>query len=529
MLETFKSLFGVPLHHRNGKSGPTTIFTDHGELRAITPTPQEPAVNSTLSSTVLTPPTAIQEASLMINHPEPQTVSTPELGLPTSTENEIKRRSTKSTSARKPRTALAQRALLTVTQLPAVVENPVQPERIESAEIVTSEPVAASEFVAPTEPVAAAEEIAPTTPVVQTDSAAAPEIVQIETKPEPLVTRSPERLPTSVDIRKDPEKAKEPPVKSTFSIIRSPLKAVGGDVIILDIGTNSTLGTVNGCDITREQTFILYDERDKDFKFGTDVFTAWASTNTDQKWFLPMENGIINNNHIMSEYLKWFVNQMKHQSRFKLGRSPTVIVSAHTDISKNHLKLLVDCIRLALRPRKIWVVDQAMAAAIGAGIDVYSHKGAIIVDGGAGTILLAIIANLGFIDKCRKYIPEGGMALNKALMRAIKNTYHMEIGPRDAMELKEYLGTAIEPTGDFAKETHTIYGTGGPSKMDVDRMFVYRGLLPVIKEITSTIGEVMDAAPPQLRHMIHEEGCVMTGGTRCFTACQRALPWTTMA
>jgi rod shape-determining protein MreB len=167
---------------------------------------------------------------------------------------------------------------------------------------------------------------------------------------------------------------------------------------------------------------------------------------------------------------------------------------------------------LAAGAKEAYLIEEPVAAALGAGIDISEPNGSIVVDIGGGTTDIAVLALGGVV--CSKSIRVGGDKFDEAIVRYIRRYYNLVIGERTAEELKKEIGSAY-PT-QLTQKTAEIKGrdlvTGLPKTVEISADKVNEAITEQIEDIIAAIKEVLEKTPPELASDIMNRGIVMTGG-----------------
>jgi rod shape-determining protein MreB len=160
---------------------------------------------------------------------------------------------------------------------------------------------------------------------------------------------------------------------------------------------------------------------------------------------------------------------------------------------------------------KVHLVDEGMAAAIGARLPVTEMAASMVVDIGGGTTAIAVVANSGIVESQTLRI--GGLDMDHAIINWIKKHHGVLIGERSAERLKMVLGSAIEPPPDHRSVVKgQNIAEGGPEVTEVTAPEIHQAIDMVIRQIVEAVHQVLENTPPEVASDLHDRGLVLTGG-----------------
>jgi len=221
----------------------------------------------------------------------------------------------------------------------------------------------------------------------------------------------------------------------------------------------------------------------------------------------PMKDGVISDFDITQEMLRYFIKLT--QSKFSFFRfKPRIIVAVPSGITQVERRAVKEAAESA-GAREVFLIEEPMAAALGAGLPVTEARG--IVDIGGGTTEVAVISLAGIVYSDSARI--GGDKMDDSITEYIKQKYNLLIGERTAEEIKINIGTA------FIKEeprSHEVRGrdlvTGIPKTLVLGEEEILEALSSVCQQIVKTIRNALESTPPELAADIVDRGIVMAGG-----------------
>jgi rod shape-determining protein MreB len=223
----------------------------------------------------------------------------------------------------------------------------------------------------------------------------------------------------------------------------------------------------------------------------------------------PMKDGVISDFDITQEMLRYFIRQT--QSKFSFFRfKPRIIVAVPSGITQVERRAVKEAAESA-GAREVFLIEEPMAAALGAGLPVTEASGSMIVDIGGGTTEVAVISLAGIVysDSARV----GGDKMDESIAEFIKQKYNLLIGERTAEDIKINIGTAFikeEPKSYEVRGRDLV--TGIPKTLVLGEEEVLEALSDVCAQIVKTIRNALESTPPELAADIVDRGIVLAGG-----------------
>ncbi len=220
----------------------------------------------------------------------------------------------------------------------------------------------------------------------------------------------------------------------------------------------------------------------------------------------PLKDGVISD-HVLTEVIIKDVIKRSCNSFFMKPRIIICTPSVVTDVEK---MAIVEAVAKA-GARKVYLIEEPIAAAIGAGIDITKPNGHCIVDIGGGTADVAVTSLAGVVlSQTLRY---AGNRVDDEIMRYFTNVHHMSIGKKTAEQLKKNLACVYHPDPN---EKFTIKGrdllSGYPKQLEVSQTDIYECVIPFGEEVVRTVRNVLENTPPELSSDLYENGIIMTGG-----------------
>ncbi len=279
----------------------------------------------------------------------------------------------------------------------------------------------------------------------------------------------------------------------------------------VDLGTANTLVFVKGKGIViREPSVVAVDERTNPktvVAVGADAKKMIGRTPGSITAVRPLKDGVIADFDMTSDMLKAFIKRAISGSPFNRARVMICIPSGVTEVER---RAVHDAAKSA-GARYVSLIEEPMAAAIGAGLPVLDATGSMIVDIGGGTSEVAVIS-LGDIVTS-KSVRVAGDTFDEAIISYVKRTFNLLIGERSAEDIKVKLGSAYPYEGEAAME---IKGRnlidGLPKSVEITSEQVRQALADPVDQILDSIRYTLDRTPPELAADIIERGITLTGG-----------------
>ncbi|MDR1619321.1 MAG: rod shape-determining protein [Clostridiales bacterium] len=281
----------------------------------------------------------------------------------------------------------------------------------------------------------------------------------------------------------------------------------GRDVGI-DIGTVNTLIARRDSGIVlRESTAVALDREKRLVAVGEEAYHMLGRTPGDVRVMHPLQDGVVVDFQLCEAMLRHFLLQAAGHPAGRFGARAVLCVPGC--VTKVEKRALEDAARNA-GARAAFMLDEPVAAALGAGLPVEEPLGTLVVDIGGGTTDAAVIALGGIVVK--RSIRAGGTHIDAAIMQHVRRTYGIVIGARTAELIKIGMGSAL-PAGFGSMQVRgRDMGTGLPCTLNVSAMEVYRAIQPQVRAILGCVREVLSLTPPELAGDIYERGMWLTGG-----------------
>ncbi|MEL7667196.1 MAG: rod shape-determining protein [Actinomycetota bacterium] len=295
----------------------------------------------------------------------------------------------------------------------------------------------------------------------------------------------------------------------------------GGDMAV-DLGTANTLVSVRGRGIVLIEPSVVAIERDtkRVLAVGVDAKRMLGRTPGSIVAIRPLKDGVIADFEVTEAMLRYFINKTRVK-RFPWQPKPRVVVCVPSGVTEVEKRAVFEATMQA-GARSAYLIEEPMAAAIGAGLPIQEPTGNMVVDIGGGTTEVAVISLGGIV--VAQSIRIGGDEFDEAIVAHIKKEYNVLIGERTAEEIKFEIGSAYPLSEELDVEVRgRDLMTGLPRTFQVSseeiRMAIEEPTLAIIQAIKGTL----EKTPPELSSDIMEYGIVLTGGGALLRALDERL------
>lgn len=283
---------------------------------------------------------------------------------------------------------------------------------------------------------------------------------------------------------------------------------VFGQDIGIDLGTATILVYVKGRGIVlREPSVVAIDKNTNEvLAVGQEARKMLGRTPGNIIALRPLKDGVISDYTITEKMLKYFINKVCGKFIF----SPRIMICVPSRITEVEKKAVIDAANHA-GARKVFLIEEPIAAAIGAGIDIGKPYGSMIVDIGGGTADIAVISLGGSVRSTSLKV--AGDKFDEAIIRYIKKNRNIIIGERTAEDIKINVGCMYPKT---ITERMAVKGrdltSGLPVEFEVTSEEIYEALKDSAEKIIEGVHSVLEETPPELAADISERGIYITGG-----------------
>lgn len=281
--------------------------------------------------------------------------------------------------------------------------------------------------------------------------------------------------------------------------------------IAIDLGTANTLVNVRGKGIViNEPSWVTIDKRLRQpLAIGLEAKEMMGRTPANVAVVRPLRDGVISEFDITQIMLEYFIGRVHEQSVVPLPR-PRVVVGIPTGVTEVEKRAVYDAV-MASGARSAYMIEEPIAAALGAGLPITDIRGSMVVDIGGGTTEVAIMS-LADIAVCES-VRVAGDDMDEAIINHMKRTYNLMVGEQTAERIKIEIGSAA-PVGE--ETTMDVRGrdmiSGLPRKAPISSEEIREALQEPVNAIIETVTRTLERAEPELAADLVENGITLAGG-----------------
>ena len=283
---------------------------------------------------------------------------------------------------------------------------------------------------------------------------------------------------------------------------------IGRDMAV-DLGTANTLVYVKGRGIVlNEPSVVAVNVKDgRPLAVGLEAKRMIGRTPSHIQAIRPLKDGVIADFEICEKMLRYFIHKV-HQRRFAKPRMVICVPSGITGVERRAVQ---EAAEYAGARKGVHIIEEPMAAAIGAGLPVHEPTGNMVVDIGGGTTEVAVISLGGIVTS--QSIRVGGDELDEGIIQYIKKEYSLALGERTAEEIKIALGSAYALEEEhYAEVRGRDLITGLPKTIVTSTEEIREAISEPVSSIVDAVKVTLDKTPPELSADIMEQGIMLTGG-----------------
>lgn len=278
--------------------------------------------------------------------------------------------------------------------------------------------------------------------------------------------------------------------------------------IAIDMGTSSTLIFEQGKGVvTREPTVVAVDKfSGKILKVGQDAQKMLGRTPANIVAIHPVNAGVISDYEITAQMLRELISRITSFSLFK----PCILACVPSSINGVEERAVIDA-AIEAGARKVYLLETAVATALGAGVDISKADGHMVIDIGGGTTEVAIISAGGVVE-CES-IKVAGSSFDEAIVKFIREKYNVRIGLSAAEELKRSIGCIIQrPDVGIEEVKGQNLKNGLPKSLEINSTELIEAFVEPMNRILDAVHSVLERTPPQLVGDLDKNGIIMSGG-----------------
>lgn len=294
----------------------------------------------------------------------------------------------------------------------------------------------------------------------------------------------------------------------------NPLNAIWGLLSLdigIDLGTANTLVSVRNKGIViNEPSWVAINKRTREpLAVGAEAREMVGRTPSSIVAIRPLRDGVISEFEITEAMLKYFIDKVHDQSFVPFPR-PRVVIGIPSGVTEVEKRAVYDA-ALSAGAREVHLIEEPMAAAIGAGLPVAESRGSMVVDIGGGTTEVAVFAMGGIVIS--RSMRVAGDEMDEDIMAYARSKYNLLIGERMAERVKLRVGSAYPLDEEL---TMSVRGrnliTGLPQEVDISSIEVREALGSSVNIIVDTVKDALDETPPELVADLMEIGVCLAGG-----------------
>jgi rod shape-determining protein MreB len=280
----------------------------------------------------------------------------------------------------------------------------------------------------------------------------------------------------------------------------------------IDLGTANTLIYVRGKGIMiQEPSWVAIDKRTRrPLAIGAQAKEMIGRTPNNIITLRPLRDGVISEFEITQAMLSYFIGRVHQQSIVPMPR-PRVVIGIPSGATEVEKRAVYDA-AMAAGAREVYLIEEPLAASLGAGLPMADVQGTMIVDIGGGTTEVAI-SSLGGIVVSRS-LRVAGDEMDQDIINYVRNKYNLFIGERMAEQIKIQIGSAYPLE---TEKTMSIRGrnlvSGLPEALEISSIEIREALQPSLQVIIDTIKDALDEAPPEIGADLLDTGICMAGGS----------------
>jgi rod shape-determining protein MreB len=288
------------------------------------------------------------------------------------------------------------------------------------------------------------------------------------------------------------------------------IKNIWSQDMAIDLGTANTLVVLKdkGVVLNEPSVVAIVNEMGKRtvLAVGDEAKTMLGRTPGNIQAIRPLRDGVIADFIVTEEMIKHFIKKVHIRNTFA---NPRILICVPTGSTPVERKAIQDS-ALAAGARRVQLIEEPIAAAIGAGLPISEATGSMIVDVGGGTTEIAVMSLGGVVFS--KSLRIAGDAMDGAIINYMRKKFNLLIGESTAEKIKKEIGTAIPSTNNVFLMKGRDIRTGTPKEISLTEEDACEALMPILNQMLAAIKEALESTPPELSADLVDMGLVLTGG-----------------
>jgi len=288
------------------------------------------------------------------------------------------------------------------------------------------------------------------------------------------------------------------------------LRDIWSQDMAIDLGTANTLVVVKGRGVVLNEPSVvaIINEMGKKtvLAVGDEAKTMLGRTPGNISAIRPLRDGVIADFIVTEEMIKHFIKKVHTKNTFA---NPRILICVPTGSTPVERKAIQDS-ALAAGARRVQLIEEPIAAAIGAGLPISEATGSMIVDIGGGTTEIAVMSLGGVVFS--KSLRVAGDAMDGAIINYMRKKFNLLIGESTAEKIKKEIGTAIPTSNNVFLMKGRDIRTGTPKEISLTEEDACEALMPILQQMLAAIKEALESTPPELSADLVDMGLVLTGG-----------------
>jgi rod shape-determining protein MreB len=281
--------------------------------------------------------------------------------------------------------------------------------------------------------------------------------------------------------------------------------------IAIDLGTANTLVNVRGKGIViNEPSWVTIDKRLRQpLAIGLEAKEMMGRTPSNVAVIRPLRDGVISEFDITQIMLEYFIGRVHEQSVVPLPR-PRVVVGIPTGVTEVEKRAVYDAV-MASGARAAYMIEEPIAAAMGAGLPVGEIRGSMVVDIGGGTTEVAVLSMSGVVAS--RSLRVAGDEMDQDIVQYLRNKYNLLVGEGVAEQVKWKIGSAypLQPEKTMEVRGRNLI-TGLPESIEISSVEMREALAGSVQVIVDTIRDALDEIPPEIVADLMDIGICLAGG-----------------